>query len=86
MAESKIKAHMEELKVLKSHIAIEDLEVGSEYHVPPFLSIKRMDIVVTGKEGNIIKFKITSDSNSKVEKTMDKTCILTRFLVKNTKY
>jgi hypothetical protein len=81
----KIKDYMNELKVIKYHVKPNELNVGDEYHVPPIISIKRMNIVITGKQGNIVKFKITSDSD-KTEKTMDETSILSRFIVKKMKY
>ncbi len=82
----KIKDHIDELKVIKHHIEPQELEVGSEYHVPPFFSIKRMDILITSKEDNVVKFKITSDTTEKGEKTMEYSSILSRFLVKKMKF
>ena len=82
----KIKDHIDELKVIKHHIDPQMLEVGEEYHVPPFFSIKRMDIVITSKDNGVIKFKISSDSTEKGEKTMEHSSILSRFLVKKMKF
>lgn len=82
----KIKDHIDELKVIKHHIDPQELEVGKEYHVPPFFSIKRMDIVITSKENGNIKFKITSDATEKEEKTMEHSSILSRFIVKKMKF
>lgn len=86
MAERKIKDYINELKVIKHHISAQDIEVGEEYHVPPIISIKRMDIVITSKEGDVIKFKITNDTTQKDEKTMEYSSILSRFLVKKMKF
>jgi hypothetical protein len=87
MAESKkIKDHMNELKVIKHHIKPQDLEVGKEYHVPPFFSIKRMDILITSKVGSLINFKIVSDSTDKTEKGMEESSILSRFIVPKRSY
>jgi hypothetical protein len=82
----KIKDYINELKVIKHHINPQELEVGKEYHVPPFISIKRMDIVITSKADGIIKFKITSGSTEKDEKTMEYSSILSRFLVKKMEF
>ena len=82
----KIKDCINELKVIKHHIQPQELEVGAEYHVPPFVSINRMDVVITSKENNVIKFRITSDSSDKTEKTMEYSSILSRFLVKKMKF
>ena len=82
----KLKDHIDELKVIKHHIAPQTLEVGKEYHVPPFFTIKRMDIVITSTEGGVIKFKIINDPSEKDEKTMEQSSILSRFIVKKAKY
>ena len=82
----KIKDYINELKVIKHHISPKELEVGEEYHVPPFFSIKRMDIVITSNENGTAKFKIVSDSTEKGEKTMESSSILSRFLVKKMKF
>ena len=86
MAERKIKDCINELKVIKHHIEPQELVVGQEYHVPPIISIKRMDIIITAKENDTIKFKITSDSTQKDEKSMERSSILSRFIVKKMKY
>lgn len=86
MAESKkIKDHMNELKVIKHHIKPQDLEVGKEYHVPPFFSIKRMDILITSKVGSLVNFKILNDTD-KTEKAMEESSILSRFIVPKLSY
>lgn len=82
----KIKDHIDELKVIKHHINPQELEVGSEYHVPPFFSIKRMDIMITSKDNNVVKFKIINETTEKEEKTMEYSSILSRFLVKKMKF
>lgn len=81
MAKRQIKDYINELKVINPHINPNDLQVGTEYHVPPIISIERMDVLITSNgEGNEIGFKIV-DSKDENEKTMDKTSILTKFLV-----
>lgn len=82
----KIKDHIDELKIIKHHINPQELEVGKEYHVPPFFSIKRMDIVITSKDNESVKFKITSNTTEKDEKTMEQSSILSRFVVKKMKF
>ena len=79
----KIKDHMDELKIIKHHIKPQDLEVGKEYHVPPFFSIDRMDILITSKEGSKISFKITGETT---EKAMEESSILSRFIVAKHSY
>ena len=81
----KIKDHMNELKVIKHHISPKDLEVGKEYHVPPFFSISRMDILITSKQGSLINFKILSGTDN-TEKAMEESSVLSRFIVAKHKY
>ena len=83
MEKRKIKDYIDELKLIKHHIPTQELEVGIEYHVPPIISISRMDILITEKEGNnSVKFKITSGGTENGEKTMADSSILSRFVVK----
>lgn len=84
--ERKIKDYIDDLKIIKHHINPQELEVGEEYHVPPIISIKRMDIIITSKENGVIKFKITSNTTEKGEKTMEHSSILSRFVVKKMKF
>jgi hypothetical protein len=81
----KIKDHMNELKVIKHHIKPQELEVGKEYHVPPFFSIERMDILITSKVGSLVNFKIVG-SNDNGEKAMEESSILSRFVVAKHSY
>lgn len=86
MAVKKLKDYINELKVIRHHINPLELEVGEEYHIPPFFSINRMDILITSKENGVVKFKVTNDSSKKDEMTMEKTSILSRFVVKKMKF
>ena len=81
-----LKDHVDELKAIKHHINPKELEIGEEYHVPPFITINRMDILITAREGSAIKFKIISDPSEKDEKKMEESSILSRFVVKKMKF
>ena len=86
MAEKKtVKDNAAELRKIKHHIALDKLEVNKIYHIPPILTIERMDIQILGVEGDDIKFKRV-DSTDKTEKSMKKSSILSRFLVKKLGY
>ena len=86
MEKRQLKDYIKELKTINPHINPNYLEVGVEYHVPPIITIKRMDVLITSNgEGNEIGFKII-DSNDDEEKMMDKTSILTKFLVRKKKF
>jgi hypothetical protein len=86
MAEKKtVKDNAAELRKIKHHIALDKLEVNKIYHIPPILTIERMDIQILGVEGDDIKFKRV-DGTDKTEKSMKKSSILSRFLVKKLGY
>lgn len=82
----KIKDYIDDLKVIKPHVLSNDIKVGDSFHVPPIISVKRMDIVITSKENNSFKFKITSDATETKEIVMDETSILSKFIVKKRKF
>lgn len=82
--ENTIKNKQGELKKIRHHVT--DLKVDETYHIPPIMTIERMDIKIVGIEGDDIKFKRV-DSNTDIgEKVMKKSSILSRFLVKKLKY
>ena len=82
MAKRQLKNYIKDLKNINPHINPNKLKVGDVYHVPPIISISRMDIVITStKKKKKIGFKIVGTTNDKEEKIMDKTSILTKFLI-----
>ena len=86
MAEKKtVKDNAAELRKIKHHLPLDKLEVNKIYHIPPILTIERMDIQILGVEGDDIKFKRV-DGTDKTEKSMKKSSILSRFLVKKLGY
>ena len=81
MSKRQLKDHVKELAHINPHINPNNLEVGVEYHVPPIISIKRMDVLITSNgDGDKIGFNIVG-SNDKDEKVMDKNSILAKFIV-----
>jgi hypothetical protein len=86
MADKKtVKDNAAELRKIKHHLPLDKLEVNKIYHIPPILTIERMDIQILGVEGDDIKFKRV-DGTDKTEKSMKKSSILSRFLVKKLGY
>lgn len=77
-SKKKIMDHKNELLSYRPHVTTEDLVVGKEYHIPPVLSIERMDIVVTGKTAEKIRFRV---SGEKEEQEMHSRCVLSRFII-----
>ena len=85
--ENTVKSKATELRKIKHHIAWENLEVNKIYHIPPIITIERMDIQILGFDGNDgIKFKRVDNTTDKEEKVMKKSSILARFLVKKRGY
>lgn len=83
--ENTIKNKQNELKKIKHHLDWTELEINKVYHIPPIITIERMDVQITAIEGDDIKFKRV-DGNDKSEKSMKKSSILSRFLVKKLGY
>jgi hypothetical protein len=84
--ENTIKSKQNELKKIKHHLDWTELEINKVYHIPPIITIERMDIEITAIDGDDIKFKRVDSTTDKTEKSMKKTSILSRFLVKKLKY
>ncbi len=76
----------EELKKIKAHIHPSNLKVNNVYHIPPVITLDRMDIMILGMEGDYIRFKRVDSSTDTAEKKMHKTCILSRFIVNKRKF
>jgi hypothetical protein len=87
MAEKRtITSCKEELKKIKGHIEPSNLKVNKVYHIPPVISLERMDIMVLGLENDFIRFKRVDDTTDVGEKKMHKTSILSRFIVSKRKF
>jgi len=84
--ERTIQDNKDELKKIKAHIHPSNLKVNGIYHVPPIISLERMDIMILGLEGDYIRFKRTDSTTDNAEKKMHKTSILSRFIVNKRKY
>ena len=84
--ENTVKSKASELRKIKHHIAFEDLEVNKTYHIPPIITIARMDIQILDIKDDGIKFKRVDNTTDKEEKIMKKSSILARFLVKKRGY
>jgi hypothetical protein len=88
MAERTIKDSQNELKKIKHHINWDDIEVNRIYHIPPIITIERMDILITEKDekDGKIKFQRIDSTTDVSEKAMHSSSILARFLVKKKRY
>lgn len=83
--ERTIKSCKKELQQITHHIKWEDLEINKVYHVPPIITLNRMDIVILSKDNDTITFKEVGSSKNE-ESKMHKTSILSRFLVRKKEY
>ncbi len=87
MAEKRtIESCKDELKKIKAHIHPSNLKVNKVYHIPPVITLERMDIMILGVVGDFIRFKRVDSTTDKDEKKMHKTSILSRFIVNRRKY
>lgn len=87
MAEERtIESCKDDLKKIKAHIHPSNLKNNKVYHIPPVITLERMDIMVLGFEGDYIRFKRVDSTTDKDEKKMHKTSILSRFIVNKRKY
>lgn len=80
MATRKISDYKDELSRVKHHVSFDDIEVGKVYHIPPIVSIERMDIKIVKKTEDKIVFNVLGSTDAS-DKDMHKTSILARFLV-----
>ena len=87
MAEKRtIESCKDDLKKIKPHIHPTNLKINKVYHIPPVITLERMDVIILGLEDDFIRFKRVDSSTDKDEKKMHKTSVLSRFLVNKKKF
>lgn len=74
-----------ELQKIPSIIPWEKVEVNKIYHIPPIISLKRREIIITDKDDNSAKYRRV-DGTETQEGVLHKTSVLARFLVVRKKY
>ena len=75
----------ENIDKLKSVTPWESIEVNTVYHVPPLVTLERREIFILKKEGDSATYRRIGDKEQK-ERTMMKTSVFAKFLVKRKKY
>lgn len=75
----------EKIDKLKSVTPWESIEVNTVYHVPPLVTLERREIFILTKEGDSVTYRRIGDKEQK-ERTMMKTSVFAKFLVKRKKY
>lgn len=63
----------------------ETVEVNTIYHIPPLVSLKRREVLILTKNRNSATYKRVGDKEQ-VERTMFKTSVFAKFLIKRKKY
>lgn len=87
MAEKRtIASCKDELNKIKGHIHPTNLKVNKVYHIPPVITLGRMDIMVLAFDGDYIHFKRVDNANNSEPQKMHKTSLLARFIVNKRKY
>lgn len=70
---------------IKSMTPWENVEVNAVYHIPPLVTLERREIFIISKEGDSATYRRIGDKEQK-ERTMAKTSVYAKFLVKRKKY
>ena len=70
---------------IKSVTPWESIEVNAVYHIPPLVTLERREIFIISKEGDSATYRRIGDEEQK-ERTMAKTSVYAKFLVKRKKY
>ena len=75
----------EKIDKLKSATPWESIEINTVYHVPPLVTLERREIFILTKGGDSATYRRIGDKEQKV-RTMMKTSVFAKFLVKRKKY
>ena len=70
---------------IRSMTPWEKVEVNAVYHIPPLVTLERREIFILTKEGDSATYRRIGDKEQK-ERTMMKTSVFAKFLVKRKKY
>jgi hypothetical protein len=75
----------EKIDKLRSITPWESIEVNKVYHVPPLVTLERREILILTKDGDSATYRRIGDKEQK-ERTMMKSSVFAKFLVKRKKY
>jgi hypothetical protein len=75
----------EKIDQFRSVTPWESIEVNKVYHVPPLVTLERREIFILSKEGDSATYRRIGDKEQK-ERTMMKSSVFAKFLVKRKKY
>ena len=74
-----------QITTLKSITPWDLIEANAVYHIPPIITLERREIFILTKEGDSATYRRIGDKEQK-ERTMMKTSVFAKFLVKRKKY
>lgn len=75
----------EKIDKLRSITPWESIEVNNVYHIPPLVTLERREIFILTKDGESATYRRIGDKEQK-ERTMMKSSVFAKFLVKRKKY
>lgn len=75
----------EKIDNLRAATPWETVEANTIYHIPPLVSLKRREVLILTKNHNSATYKRVGDKEQ-VERTMFKTSVFAKFLIKRKKY
>ncbi len=75
-----------EMTALKSVTPWEKVEADAIYHIPPLITLGRREIKIITKDKDKATYRKIGDKNDDKERTMYKTSVFAKFIVKRKKY
>jgi hypothetical protein len=74
-----------QITALKSITPWDSIEANAVYHIPPIITLERREILVLTKDDEKATYRRIGDKDQK-ERTMFKTSVFAKFIVKRKKY
>lgn len=74
-----------QIENIRSMTPWEHVEVNAVYHIPPLATLERREIFIISKKEDSATYRRIGDTEQK-ERTMAKTSVYAKFLVKRKKY
>lgn len=74
-----------QIATLRSVTPWDEVEANKTYHIPPIITLDRREILVLSKQDNTATYRRIGDKEQ-TERTMHKTSVFAKFLVKRKKF
>ena len=85
MANKTVQDLKDQIATLKSVTPWEEIEENKVYHIPPIITLERREIMVLSKNDKTATYRRIGDIEQK-ERTMYKTSVFAKFIVKRKKF